>query len=270
MDFFGELISKIRDTGFGPLSLSPKGQSRYSLHSVVRDQLGMAERSTKRPIKRAVIAKDDAVTQTQISADNPDTAYWDFVELREFLHKVTALINAELSDKIGRPTNAVAWSHDPARSEADILDLLQRLQRKHPDIRVPKRAEPRPIAKNMVQKRSISAAIANTFGVLVENGAQYGDLIETYSRLNLENEELLARLDEQVSKSMSDRSKVDTKSEIPRLLVVAYSYYKNQVFESDLRSISMCEFLKYISESNNFAGNSNETVVRRLERIIPS
>jgi hypothetical protein len=44
VDFFAALIEKIQAVGFAPLAPLEKSKPTYTLHTVVRDQLGMAER----------------------------------------------------------------------------------------------------------------------------------------------------------------------------------------------------------------------------------
>lgn len=259
MDFFGELIEKVRRVGFAPLAPSEKSKSTYTLHNLIRDQLGMVER-------KEVQAKtgNSKESEVHITSDMADIAFWNYKELRVFLTKVHEILNQEVSTIVGRPTNAIAWSHDPKRSQNEIIDLLSRARSKFPQIDAPKLAIKRTMAKSMVQKRRIEAAIANTFAVLAGNGASYGDLFEESSELNLSNEELLDHLDLKISQANLSIENIDGESLIPRQLVIAYTNYKSKNVKEDTNLPTICQYLHFLKNSNNLAGNSDASLLSRM------
>jgi hypothetical protein len=134
----------------------------------------------------------------------------------------------------------------------------------HPHMNVPKPASKRALAKLMVQKRRVEAAIANTIAVLVANGAAYGDILESCSEQNLDNEGLLDFLDNRVIASNSDVKKIDTDSLVPRQLVISYFDRRENSSSVDLTTPTMCQYLRSIKNSNNLAGNSESTLLARL------
>jgi len=264
MDFFGALIEKIKSVGFAPLAPSQKSKATYTLHTVVRDQLGMAERtevSTQPNNQTSGSSKSVAV---HITSDMADVAFWDYKELRVFLANVHNILDDEVSVFVGKPTNAVAWAHDPSRSQSDVIDLFTKVRLKHPDLLVPGPAQKRISAKLMVQNRRSEAAIANTLAVLVANGSSYGDLLEQCSQLDLSNESLLDFLDTQVEKVDASRDLMDRESLIPRELVVGFTKKRSENSKTEQGSLTVCQFLKSINDSNNFAGNSDDTILYRL------
>jgi hypothetical protein len=264
VDFFGALIAKIEAVGFKPLAPLEKSKPTYTLHTVVRDQLGMAER--REVSQNSVDSDGSQVKQAEfhITSDMADVAFWDYKELRSFLKSVHSLMNAEATSLVGKPTMAIAWAHEQSRTQDDIINLFKSLQLKHPHLEVPEQAQKRLSAKLMVQNGRVEASIANTLAVLVADGSNYGDLLEQCSRLNLGNEPLLDHLDFLVETAKADRAEVDKNSLIPRELVVAYMKKKTDNMKSDMGMPTMCQFLNSMNDSNNLAGNSDETILARF------
>lgn len=268
MDFFGALIEKIEELGFTPLAPSQKSKATYTLHTAVRDQLGMAERTEVSTQLETLQKSASKSVEIHITSDMADVAFWDYKALRAFLIYAHDLLNDEVSIITGNQTNAVAWSHDPSRSQSDVVDLLKRLQLKHPNLQVPMTAQKRISAKLMVQNRRCEAAIANTLAVLAANGSNYGDLLEQCAQIELTNESLLDFLDAQVEKVGANRDLVDRESLVPRELVVAYLKQRSDLAKIEQGSLTFCQFLKAINDSNNFAGNTDDVVLSRLSAHI--
>ena len=264
MDFFGALIAKIEAVGFKPLAPVEKSKPTYTLHTVVRDQLGMAER---REVSQTSVNSDGRqVKQTElhITSDMADVAFWNYKELRSFLKSIHGLMDVEATSTVGKPTMAIAWANEQSRTQDDIINFFKSLQLKHPHLEVPKQAQKRLSAKLMVQNGRVAASIANTLAVLAADGSNYGDLLEQCSRMELGNEPLLDHLDLLVETVEADRAKNDKNSLIPRELVVAYMKKKADSMKSDMRTPTICQFLNSMNESNNLAGNSDETILARF------
>lgn len=193
-----------------------------------------------------------------------DVAYWNYRELRAFLTTIHNIMNEEISVLVGKSTVAIAWAHDQSRTQDEIIGLFKSLRLKHPQLDVAKPAHKRLSAKLMVQNGRVEASIANTLAVLVANGSSYGDLLERCSQLNLSNEALLDHLDSQVETAKAVREEIDKESLIPRELVIAYMRKRADIAKTDMGSPTICQFLNSINNSNNFAGNSDETILSRL------
>ena len=91
--------------------------------------------------------------EVHITSDMADVAFWDYKALRAFLTNVHNILDSEVSLLVGKPTNAVAWAHDPSRSQSEVIDLFKKVRLKHPDLMVPGPAQKRISAKLMVQNR---------------------------------------------------------------------------------------------------------------------
>jgi hypothetical protein len=264
MDFFGALIEKVQNVGFAPLAPTQKSKATYTLHTVVRDQIGMAERTEVSTQPNDLTRGSSKNVETHITSDIADVAFWDYKALRSFLIIVHNILNDQVSEIVGRPTNAVAWAHDPSRSQDDVIDLLKSVRLKHPDLLVPGLAQKRISAKLMVQNRRCEAAIANTLAVLVANGSSYGDLLEQCSQLDLSDESLLDFLDIQVNMTGANRNLIDRESLIPREMVVGYVRKRSENSKTEQGPLTVCQFLKSINDANNLAGNSDDTILYRL------
>ena len=260
MDFFGALIEKIQSVGIAPLAPLEKSKPTYTLHTVVRDQLGMAER--REVALPSVDTKESQPKQVEvhITSDMADVAYWDYKELRAFLTTIHDMMNEEVSLLLGKPKVAIVWAHDQSRTQDEIISLFERLRLKHPQLNVIKPAQKRLSAKLMVQNGRAEASIANTLAVLVANGSNYGDLLEQCSQLNLSNEALLDHLDSRVETAKAAREEIDKESLIPRELVIAYMRKRADIAKSDVGSLTICQFLYSIHNSNNFVGRSDRTI----------
>lgn len=265
MDFFGELIKKINSVGFAPFKPLEQSKKTYTLHNVIRDQIGMAERQTL-TIKEDKNGKilSEPQYEVHITADLADVSYWDYKIYREFLIKIHDLLDKKVGMIVGRKTNAMAWENDQLRTQNEIVNLLIDLQTENSKIDVPEKAVKRPTAKTMIQRGAVESAIANTLAVLAGNGSNYSDLLEIIANLNLQNEELLDELDERVKKAKCDRAEIDKKSLLPRILVESYGSFRVQQSQVSQRSPSLCQFLKVLSEKNNLSGNSDSVLIERL------
>lgn len=263
MNIFGKLSEMISEVGYEPISKSQNSKATYTLHTAMRDLCKMAKHETKQQ-KTEFTSKQGGRQEVHILADDADVCFWDFSTLRNYLRKITELIDAELLIITGKPTHFAVWDHDPNRTRQDVLSLLESLSKKHPDLAPPPNAVLRPQAKDMVAKGKIESAIANTLAVLVGNGMQYGDLLEEIAHYEIGNEELLLKLDNQVDKTKCNRLIYDKQSLVPRSLVQAYLKFKDSGDSGTERNPSLAKFLKTMGTTNNFSGNSDEVLIRRL------
>lgn len=268
MGFFDELIIKIGEKGFAPVSKDQKVRQQYSLHTLIRDAMGMADRTEIRNLSensKNINVKTSA-KRWSIYADSADVAYWDFQIHREFLIKIHALIDDEVSKLVGRQTNAFVWASESERREDEIVKLLEILRSKHPKLPVPPSAVKRPSALQMVQEGKAYGAIGNTCAVIAANGVNYGDLFELMAENNGSNEKLLQSLDEYTLSNELDRTLVDRKSLVPKSFVSAHQSYKNQIQKMSQSEPTMSDYLRFLQLSNNLSGNSDQTLIDRFHR----
>jgi hypothetical protein len=265
VDFFGAIIQKINAVGYSPLAPLQKSKTNYTLHNVVRDQLGMTERvqvaildSTGKP------RVSNPTHEEHITADLADVAFWDYRELRAFLETVYQLMDNEVTRMLGKQTNAVAWSHEPDRTQLEILGLMKNLQAQNGSLAVPPTAAKRPVAKNMIQRRLVWSAIANTCAVLVGNGSNYSELFQDCAMSGLNDESLLDMLDSRILKNKFDRKLIDSESLIPRSLVAARSKKESEISRVEPNRLTMSQFLKTLNESKSISSESASDLLSRL------
>jgi hypothetical protein len=265
VDFFGALIQKINDVGISPLAPLQKSKTNYTLHNVVRDQLGMTERIQVALLDATGKPRTQNPThEVHITADLADVAYWDFREIRAFIAMIHELMNEEVSKLIGKPSNALAWSHDQERTQAEILAMLENLHSKNNDLAIPRIAEKRPVAKNMIQKRLVWSAIANTCAVIVGNGAQYGELFTKCATSGLNDESLLDMLDDQIRENGLDRKLIDSESLVPRSLVAARSRREAEISRIEPNRLTISQFLKTLHEKKSLMTETDSDLLSRL------
>jgi hypothetical protein len=263
MNVFAKLSEMISEIGYEPISQSQTSKSTYTLHTAIRDLCNMAKHEAKQ-LKSGSPTKSTKPQEVHIIADDADVSFWNFLVLREYLRKITELIDAEVALVVGKPTHFAAWDHDSRHSKTDVLKLLNSLSKKHPVLPDPPQATSRPQAREMVAKGKIEAAIANTLAVMTGNGMQYGDLFEKIAGKPISNEDLLVDLDNYVEQHKCDRLTYDNKTLVPRNLVQAYLKFKDNADSGTDRDPSLAKFLASMSTTNNFSGNSDEMLIKRL------
>ena len=266
MDVFGKLSEMISQVGYSPISQSQASKPTYTLHTVLRDLCNMAKRETKNP-KVESSSKNAMPQEVHISADDADVSYWDFLTLRNYLEKITELIDTELSLLLGKNTHFAPWANDNSRTLSEVVSLLSSLSKKYPNLPPPPKAVARPQAKDMVGRGKIESAIANTLSVLVGNGARYGEILDTIAERLLDNEELLVELDKQVENKKCDRKINDKKSLIPRTIVQSYLKFKNDTELGTHRVPTLARFLKDMNAINSFSDISDEMLIKRLQAV---
>lgn len=268
MDVFGVLIEKFEVTGFAPLAPLQKSKSTFTLFNAVRDLCGMTERiEVTIPDKRSATKDVSTTKETHVVSDEADVSFWNYKELRAYLDLIFDLINEGVSNEVGSKTDAVAWSHDPSRTKSEVIEVMRELQKIHPNLDPPPHAIRRPKAKQMVQIGKVEAAIGNTCAVLNAGGSNYGDLFETMSHCNLTDESLLDFLDDLVYQQGLDTMVTDKTSLVPKSLVKTYVSYRARTRNQKQKSCTMADFLGLLSEADNLSGNSDETIIHRLESL---
>lgn len=268
MNFFDELIKKVRLIGFAPVSKDQKYRQKYSLHTLIRDAIGMADRTEIRSLSESPFDINQKVSAKSwsISADSADVVYWEFQIHRDFLKKIHNLIDDEVSKLVDRQMNAFVWASMSERREVEIIELLENLRDKHPKLINPPNAIKRPSSLQMIQEGKAYGAIGNTCAVIAANGVNYGDLFELIAEIGNSNEKLLQSLDEYTLSNEMDRTLVDRKSLVPKSFVSAHQSYKNQIQKISQSEPTMSDYLRFLQLSNNLSGNSDQTLIDRFNR----
>jgi hypothetical protein len=267
MDFFGNLLAKIKSVGFSPIQEDQNYRPNYSLHTLIRDEVGMSDRvEIKDRTEKSVEKLDDAnIKRWSISADLADVAYWDFEIYRGFLREVHCLLDDELSFQMSKRTNALVWASEIDRTESEIVNLLEKMQSSHPNMSAPPKAVKRPSANKMILEGKIFGAVGNTCSVAVANGADYGDLFESLTEQPRSNEDLLKHLDLFVTSNKMNRTVGDKISLVPRSFVLAHQNFKNQLEKESQPIPTMTDYLRFLQVSNNLSGNSDQRLIDRFE-----
>jgi len=265
MDFFRNLIIKIEIKGFAPLAPLQKSKSTYTLFNVIMDELGMAEWVDKKEKDPKSGKGSTRPQEPHIKADSADVAFWDHLILRDFLETIDQMLNDEVSKKIGRETNAIGWAHEQKRTQEEVVEILLNLQRQYPDIDVPEKATPRPTISGIDQSTKILGAVCNTIAVIAANGTKYCDLLETISKYEISNDELLNVLDKLIRSKQYDRTKIDRTSKIPVVLNKAFiAYQKKEQIHFD-KPPTLTDFFRQLKTKVDFLSDTDETLLLQIQ-----
>jgi hypothetical protein len=150
----------------------------------------------------------------------------------------------------------------------ELVEVLIDLDKKGPPVLVPPPARKRREAKKMVMGGSIAAAVANTLAVLAEHGAQYGDLLDEIASRDEDDESLLIRLETSVLTAGYDLNRVEQASHVPSSLVASYHAFRENPDLRGVKAVNICAFLRLHSTENNFSGNSDDFLCRRLQTSV--
>lgn len=283
MNFFDDLIAKVSLVGFSPVLTDEKYAVSYSLHTLIRDGIGMAEHVEIKPTMDSNIKisaqsvaygrkGNDVVKggkRWSISADLADLAYWDFEVYRKFLHQIHNLLGNELSKESGKNVTATVWASTPERTLSEIINLLEKVKGRFTGHLTPPIAIKRPSASGIILEGKVFGAIGNTCAVIAANGINYGDLFDLMAERTGTNEKLLEYLDAYTVSNELNRTLVDRKSQVPRSFVMAHQRYKNQFDQSSQIAPSMSGYLRSIRASQSFSENDDQRLIERFSQIEP-
>jgi len=195
-----------------------------------------------------------------------DVSFWNWLDLRKTWGQVWNILDREASRLYGSPIQAVAWAYPKARTTSEILGLIERAEShaQAPSCPLPM---PRPMSAEMVNKGQISAAIANTLGVIrVGLDTEYCDFLPALITQDATDEEFLLRLDRYVEQEEFDQTLSDQFTMVPRLLVRARF---SSAPQDGAQYRTFVSFLQSLDEANNLSGNSDQALLHRLTRIAP-
>ena len=195
-----------------------------------------------------------------------DVSFWNWRDLRKAWAKVWDILDEEASRIHGSPIKSVAWAFPKSRTASEIMALIDRAESRsqEPESPLPML---RPTSLEMVNNGQISAAIANTLGVIREGlDAAYCDFLPSLIVQNATDEEFLQRLDEYVAERSLDQTRSDQSTYVPRLLVRARFASESQ---DGAQFRTFVAFLQSLDQANNLSGNSDQALLHRLTRIAP-
>ncbi len=221
------VAEQLRKDGFVPMELRPPGSEERSLFTAVRLAHGM-------------------------QVDDADVCYWNWREIRAHLLTVWGALDAEASERHGRPIQAHVWTFSKDRTLEEVLDLVAAADERRPDIEMIETAR-RPDAAGMVAANKPRGALASTLGVL--HAADEQSMGRVISRVldgfdvSEPNESFLDHLDRLANHGVAARSDA---SEIPKLL----SRYFGETGEE--RGWTFAEFLAHVIEHSRAGLNDNE------------
>ena len=232
---------------FGAIKLGKRTLPGLTLHEAFRNAIGMKP--------------DDSVYM-----------YWEWEELSVYLSGFWAAIDNAASVQLGRRTTGIAMAFDETRTLVEIDSLLEKVEfaQVHSLESITRRPTRNEASIRFVGK--LLGACLSTLAVIeTTTSCGYGDLISSLSTSSVSNVNLLRILDDRARSSdipLGDLSAPESVL-IPRALGWAFEKFNADLAIEDQSQLSLAEFFVETESSANWAGLSDQSVLRRLLVIAP-
>ena len=232
---------------FGGIKLGKRTAPGVTLHEAFRNAIGMKP--------------DDSVYM-----------YWEWEELGAYISGFWDAIDGAASVHLGRRTTAIAMAFDETRTLAEIDSLFEKVEfaQVHSLESITRRATRNEASIRFVGK--LLGACLSTLAVIeTTTSCGYGDLISSLSTSSVSNVNLLRILDDRAKSSgipLGDLSAPESVL-IPRALGWAFEKFNADLAIEDQSQLSLAEFFVETESSANWAGLSDQSVLRRLLVIAP-
>jgi hypothetical protein len=232
---------------FGAIKLGKRTLPGITLHEAFRNAIGMKP--------------DDSVYM-----------YWEWEELNAFISGFWVAIDNAASVHLGRRTTGIALAFDETRSLAEMDSLLKKVEFAQVNslesiTRRPTRNE----ASIRFVGKLLGACLSTLAVIETTTSCGYGDLISSLSTSSVSNVNLLKILDERAKSigiPLGDLSAPESVL-IPRALGWAFEKFNADLVAEDQSQLSLAEFFVETESSANWAGLSDQSVLRRLLVIAP-
>lgn len=212
-------------------------------------------------------------------------AYWQWRDVRSLLDSVWGSLDDRVAQVSGERLPSIVWANQDDRSAEEVVELLKGV---NPDstpevetiTRRPKR-NPRFVSGGTVSPArgsfllgdgTLQTSLVVSIVVLKEQGGRpYGNLFSELAQLNLDNESLLAHVDDAVIAAVGDVNEIaDPLSLVIARLLVSAIAVQGEVLESETDrqfSLGVCEFLAVTDGNMRWSGLSDTEVLERLLRM---
>ena len=249
-ELLSQAVLTLKEEGFVPygavkLGKRPKG---LLLHEAIRKVIGMKP--------------DDSVYM-----------YWNWHDLHKSLNALWLDLDDAATRIAGRKTSIVALTFDDSTNLEQVEKILSSFDAVHSNSIEFSEVKRRP-ARSESSVRFVGkmmGALLATIGLIEEarsNG--FGDLFSSLTDTARTDEELLIHLDHLCSEIGAVDELVAPKSVvILRALGNAFEKLNKQREEDDLEQLTLSEFLIETEDSANWAGLTDQVILRRLLAISP-
>lgn len=232
---------------FGAIKLGKRTLPGVTLHEAFRNAIGMKS--------------DDSVYM-----------YWEWEELGAYISGFWAAIDDAASVSLGRRTTGIAMAFDETRSFAEMDALLEKVEFAQNNFlesvtRRPTRNE----ASIRFVGKLLGACLSTLAVIETTTSCGYGNLFSSLSASSVSNVNLLRFLDDRARSSgvpLEDLSAPESVL-IPRALGWAFEKFNADLVTEDKLQLSLSEFFVETDSSANWAGLSDQSVLRRLLVIAP-
>jgi len=208
----------------------------------------------------------------EMKPDDSVYMYWEWEELSAYISGFWAAIDNAASVHLGRRTTGIAMAFDEARTLAEMDSLLEKVEfaQVHSLESITRRPTRNEASIRFVGK--LLGACLSTLAVIeTTTSCGYGDLISSLATSSVSNVNLLRILDDRARSSgvpLEDLCAPDSVL-VPRALGWAFEKFNADLVSEDQLQLSLAEFFVETDNSANWAGLSDQSVLRRLLIIAP-
>lgn len=232
---------------FGTIKLGKRTLPGVTLHEAFRNVVGMKP--------------DDSVYM-----------YWEWEELRPYISGFWKSIDDAASTQLKRPTTAIAMAYDEKRSLAEMDSLLgQVVFTQNNSLKSITRRPTRNEASIRYVGKLMGACLATMAVIEKATSSGFGDLFSSLATSRVSNVDLLRILDDKarsIGIPLQDLA-APKSTVILRALGWAYEKYNADLGADDQMQLSLSGFFEETDNSANWAGLSEQSVLRRLLAIAP-
>jgi hypothetical protein len=249
-ELLSRAISILKDEGFVPygavkLGKRPKG---LLLHEAIRKVIGMKP--------------DDSVYM-----------YWNWEELHKSLNALWLDLDDASTRVADRKTSVVALMFEESTKFGQVENIVATFEANHTKSFAYSEVKRRP-AKSESSVRFVGkmmGALLATIGLIEEaRSSGFGDLLSSLTEVARTDEELLVHLDELCAELGAVDELVAPKSVvILRAIGNGFEKLNKQREDDGLEQLTLSEFFIETEESANWAGLTDQVILRRLLAISP-
>lgn len=200
--------------------------------------------------------------------------YWNWEELIEFLRDAWRRLDAAASEVAERKTSTIAFLFDESQTIVDALNVLDRVDcRNTPRIVMPLRRPTTPGEGTRIPlANTLVGAIVRTISMVVRShDVSFGDLLSELASVEMGDADLLRIVDRRLGDGIESRTALPPGENVlmMRALVRAFQTAVSVESAESSRFRSFSGFLVHLEQEANWAGLSDQSLLRRLLNVAP-
>lgn len=207
-----------------------------------------------------------------MKVDDSIYMYWEWIELESFLDEFWRILDNSASVLEGRKTSVIARASEESCTTSDVLRILETAKFESPKIISSISRRPTKSEASVRYVGKLLGACFTTIGILEkQNNCGFGDLFSLLADESRTNVELLRHLDDMSRELDSPLESLQPTDSILILRALGWALEKvnDDRKEDDQVSLTLGGFFFETEQSANWAGLSDQAILRRLLAIAP-